>query len=765
MKRYYKSALALLLCIMLQMSGMPVIAASARDKTSKEKEEKDEIETSVSAKMIRKPPWVITITESLQKDLSDSSVSWIQDAKLSLVARSDGNVLGYDKSKDLIKDGKMHHVIGENEWDCVTMLEVKNIMKSKEIEAEGGYLDIGVSWVAESFDGFKIEEAKKGDSSKDDKGKENKSQDTQPADGQDILDVLSRPVEEDPYSPYNKDNPYVKEEKEKLKKQIEAKGKTPVSSKAANKRKKMFGIQDDLAIIWTAKAEMNCTARGYGDFDGNDFQAYIPGDPDGPVEGSILGAANLQGKDLDYNFTLELEIYNDDTVFATITLNNAIPGPQVFGRFKGKLTCEEELETKRKMSQKYPIWGVWTNAGHYEAMPRIKDDEKTKKNLDKRIGKWLLLKYGKGEDTCTYQMVTSTAEAVTLETGILAAYPGSFKCTDVKILTFNRSDPQNPVEKDGTSHLMNFRYNTVGDTISGTGIGGTLVRVRDPSLISTWNSISPTDPMPNFEKGNPASKSLPKGIWYKFEKIPEDKMTAEEKNSADNKTMSLFQSQYTFTCIDTTGESGVKKEMGTAVFMPVAGDDFIQLIDIESILYPASGGEPEEYISEPYDLWVSSEGAETGLISLNSHQYYRFVPDALKGHWSTMADIHSPQPEKGRFEAEDEEGNTIELNEGQQWRSFDDGTGTFRHLVYCSDRGKKGYLVETGKYRRTEVDQVLMSEVTGSFYALSGNEADGWKDRDLPEGDVCYRFQTDASGNLTFQPWPEVFFKLSAQKK
>ncbi|NLC42749.1 MAG: hypothetical protein GX783_00535, partial [Clostridiales bacterium] len=509
---------------------------------------------------------------------------------------------------------------------------------------------------------------------------------------------------------------------------------------------------------YTSSTQMKATVTGTNTLDGDkNFDLYDPTE-DAQTSGDLLALLGI-GKSFASECTVDIDVFGDDRATATIKMDG-----QSYGPFTGKFTTDEEVRWEHKENLKLPIWGVWSGVGPYEAMPKIKNDEKTKNNLDKRIGRWLQLTQGKNKELGenylgSYQLITATEGQVISETGTLQAYPGTFRCLKVKTLTFNRDDPQNPIEGDGSNHLMNFRYNPTTDTIDGMDIGGKMVRVRNANLIGTWNTIGPVAAMPDPDKVK-LSEELPKGVWYRFDKRTEEQKAAEMQELNKNPNGSAHVNVYTYICVDTTGSQGIKKESGTAIFIPMSDEEWIQLADIKGSIYPWDGKEPTQYEGEGNLLMIEGAIIQSGEINLNQELYYRFTPDPLKGSWSSLDGIQPPDPANDMLEAKDSSGKSASLSGNEQWWSFDDKAGSFRHIVYCEEEQGHGYLIETGKYRRTQIDQLLLTEVTGSFYPLSG---DGWKDRALPDGDVCYGFNLDVAGNLILHPMEETLYKLAGR--
>lgn len=404
---------------------------------------------------------------------------------------------------------------------------------------------------------------------------------------------------------------------------------------------------------------------------------------------------------------------------------------KTFGPFVGIFTCEEELDIKRKDTTTYPIWGVWTDVNPYEPMPNLtKDLEKIKEQLEKgetpkKInypeGRWVQLKKGKKDEANTYKMLQVSFDDITYEEGEIWPYPGSAMFKPARITVYSKDLLTILNEKQPLDYSQIIQYNTATDTIFYAGLGR-LVRVRNSNLLGVWSSVGEID-MPDLQN----VQNAPAGTWYEFVRATGE--ASEEAHIG-------FSAAYAFTRIIVNPDKSMEIDKGSAVIMPIAEEEFVELSDIKSERIAADGTKIVHQ-KEDESLLVSdfNKGESTILFS---RLKYTLIPGlALKGSWTTVdPPVKAPNPEIGEFSIPDADGRYVDPPGDAQWISFDREKKTFSWTQVLQDEG--GIFVRTGDYRTIGKDLLLLTNILGSFYALPGTDGESFQNKPYQNGEKLF---------------------------
>ena len=407
-----------------------------------------------------------------------------------------------------------------------------------------------------------------------------------------------------------------------------------------------------------------------------------------------------------------------------------------YGPYAGVFTCEEELETKRRDSGTWPIWGVWTDVNPYEPMPdtakdaktvseQIKNDEEVKK-IKYPEGRWVKLLQGKKEDVTTYTTLQGSAEDITYESGEIWPYPGSAMFKPDALTVYSKDLKEVLRTYKPMEYELVITYHTANDTITYPRFGS-LVRVRNADLLGVWSSIG-NIPMPAVS-GN---ADIPMGTWYEFVRGGGD--TAE-------KTQKGYSAAYTFTRIISKKDKSPEIDKGTAIIMPIAGNELVLLTGIETEVVAPDGTKTKlEKAKDNETLTVTDFNKSEGKVKLGLSEY-TFIPGLkLKGSWSTIdPPVGPPDAKNGVFMLRDENDEVFDPPADGQWVDFDSDKKTFTWTQML--QGPDGILARKGKYRTFGKDLLLLSEIKGSFYPRPGMDIQGFEDEDYMYGEKLFHVE------------------------
>lgn len=457
---------------------------------------------------------------------------------------------------------------------------------------------------------------------------------------------------------------------------------------------------------------------------------------DKTVSGTVSSPSGNQWVTADMNLLDNTDVNEKAKVRVMIDSDNNVVAyldcaGKTFGPYVGIFTCEEELNIKRKDTTTYPIWGVWTDDNPYEPMPNLtKDLEKIKEQLEKgespkKInypeGRWVQLKQGKKGEANTYKILQVSEEDVTYEEGEIWPYPGSamFKPGEKTVYSKNLLNILN--EMQPLDYTQIIQYNTATDTIYFLGLGR-LVRVRNANLLGVWSSEGEID-MPDLQN----VQNAPAGTWYEFVRATGD---------AAGEAQAGFSAAYVFTRIIVKPDKSMEIDKGSAVIMPLAEDEFVELSDIKSERIAADGTKTVQQ-KEDEPLRVSDFNKSESTILFSGSRYTLIPGLALKGSWSTVnPPVKAPNPEIGEFSIPDTDGRYVDPPGDAQWITFNREKKTFSWTQVLQDEG--GILVRTGDYRTIGKDLLLLTNILGSFYALPGTNGQSFQDKPYGYGEKLF---------------------------
>ena len=261
------------------------------------------------------------------------------------------------------------------------------------------------------------------------------------------------------------------------------------------------------------------------------------------------------------DYKLEFTINDKDFVKGTLTYTDKCGGNQKIP-LEGKLTCRTELVDKWQIDGKFPIWGTWTNADIYAAVPKIlSDHEKRRTQLAAKEkdpsakvdtvvynnGKWIMIKQGPKKLTkadlevtkehYSYLVLEINDESIFYESGVFNFLGTWFKLIPDARYKFPRDHQNNldlyskPLESYGSAFneptLFDLRYNVFDDTIQpckGYFSGVTMHRLKDVPITAVWSSVK------DVEKPDPANVRNKAGIWYEFKQEKGTYADAKDEN-------------------------------------------------------------------------------------------------------------------------------------------------------------------------------------------------------------------------------------------
>ncbi len=420
---------------------------------------------------------------------------------------------------------------------------------------------------------------------------------------------------------------------------------------------------------------------------------------------------------------VKLSVYSENDVVAEITVEGKTYGP-----YAGIFTCREDLETQRKDSGTWPIWGVWTDANPYERMPNVSGDYETiqkqieenqnPKKINYMEGRWVSLKKGKGDDPSTYSTLQVSETDITHEEGEIWPYPGSMQFKPKARTVYSRDMTEELRSYKIPDYTVSITYFTGSDRISYQGFG-MLIRVRNPNVIGVWSSIGNL-PMPNLERDS----DIPMGTWYEFKKGGSEEQA---------KVSKYYSAAYTFTRIISNKDKSIVIDKGTAIMMPVADRDHITLSNIESERIDENGTKTKS-TKEDEIIGVSDYSKSEGTIKYNAIEYTSIPGMSIEGSWSTLEpSVKAPDVESGSFKVRDENGDAFDPPADSQWLDFDKGEKTLTWTKMVSEPA--GILVETSKYRTFGEDLLLLTDTKGSFYASPGTGIESFEDEEYMYGE------------------------------
>lgn len=420
---------------------------------------------------------------------------------------------------------------------------------------------------------------------------------------------------------------------------------------------------------------------------------------------------------------VKLSVFSENDVVVEIEMEGKTYGP-----YAGIFTCRDDLETQRKDSGTWPIWGVWTDVNPYERMPnapgdyktiqeQIKKNEKPKK-INYKEGRWVSLKKGKGDEPSTYSTLQVSEEDITYEEGEMWPFPGSSLFKPKARTVYSRDMTEEISSYKLPDYTVHITYYTGSDRINYQGFG-MLIRVRNPNVLGIWSSVGAL-PMPNVERDS----DIPIGTWYEFKKGGSEEQA---------KASSYCSAAYTFTRIISDKDKSIVIDKGTAIMMPVADNDLITLSSIESEKIEKNGTKTKS-TKEDEIIGISDYSKSEGTIEYNEIEYTSIPGMSIEGRWSTLEpSVKAPDVKSGSFKVRAENGNAFDPPADSQWLDFDKGEKTLTWTKMVSEPA--GILVETSKYRTFGEDLLLLTDIKGSFYANPGTGIESFEDEEYMYGE------------------------------
>jgi len=483
------------------------------------------------------------------------------------------------------------------------------------------------------------------------------------------------------------------------------------------------------------------TIQGNGVFDGANgtVKMYSVTSPWGDIDQD----RNREGM---IGYKIDLTIDDKDFVKATVTHTDNY-GYSYEWPVEGVFTCKKEIETKLKISVKFPIWGTWTDKDIYAEVPSIiKDHEKRQRQIGAKEkdpsakidtitynnGEWFsLIKGAKGKPH-SYEMIEITDTYILYEKGIMDMF---FKLIpDVKY-RFPRDHQDNlalysqPLESYGqqlTTSTFDAKYFFRTDNLmmtNGFFIGTTLYRVRGSVFCETWSSVK------DVEKPDPKTVRNTAGTWYEFKMASGEYTDGKDANGNAAKVYTPSEvGGLTFERVIVNGNGSAEVVSGRAEIY--AFDQYIKCYVEKRVIYDSSGkdstetygddyvededDEDDEYEYEELMIRYTDHDKSAGTILLNGGTFYKVSKATLNGTWSTQESA-PPLPDSSK---EDARKAIAENYAGPvTWIKFNSPSREFSRLIW---RPGEGLLLEKGTYKTLGEGQVVLDNIVGTFYNASG---------------------------------------------
>jgi len=440
-------------------------------------------------------------------------------------------------------------------------------------------------------------------------------------------------------------------------------------------------------------------------------------------------------------YTIDLTIDDKDFVKASVKHTDNY-GYSYDWPITGKFTCKKEIETKLKISAKFPVWGTWTDKDIYADVPTIiKDYEKRQRQIAAKEkdpsakidtvtynnGKWFSLVKGSKTTPHTYEMTEITDQYILYEKGVMDQF---FKLIpDVKY-QFPRDHQDNsalyskPLESYGqllTSSKFDAKYNFRADTLmmkNGFFVGTELYRVRGSVCCETWSSVK------DVEKPDPKTVRSTAGTWYEF-KMASGAYT--DGNGGKVYTPSEV-GGLTFEKVVVNGNGTAEVLSGRAEIY--AFDEYIKCYVEKRVKYDGGGKaatetygddvdeddeEAEEYEYEELTIRYTDYNKSAGTIQLNGGTFYKVSKAALNGTWSTQESAPPlPDSSSEAARAAIKENYAVPVT----WLKFSSPSREFSRLIW---KPGEGLLLETGTYTTLGEGQVVLENIVGTFYRGDGS--------------------------------------------
>lgn len=457
-------------------------------------------------------------------------------------------------------------------------------------------------------------------------------------------------------------------------------------------------------------------------------------------------------------FDVSLVIYEDDTASAGASMNPIDPIGTLYNKsatLKGNLTCQNDIDTKMKITANIPIWGTWTDSDVYASVPKIlRDHEKrqfqqTAREKDSAAkiedifynnGKWLTLAKNKDftsplDPRYGYQVVEITDTQILLESGEIWV-GADFAMHPTEKYIFPRDHQDNlalfslPLEEyeqdtdtDSAISYFNCSYNSITDTLTpriGFFMGTTLYRVKGAAFNETWTNVR------EIEKPDPKTVRSTAGTWYEFKQASGS--YAEGKDKDGNEIQVYTPSEVgglTFEKVTVNKDGSAEVLTGKAEVQALV--DCIVCYVEKRVTYDSGGtsttvtygddetDDDEEYAYEELIVYYSDFDKSAGTIRLNNEQFYKVSKANLNGTWSTQEEA-PPLPDTSKDTARAEIAQNYQTP--VTWLKFNSPTLEFTRLIW---KPGEGLLIEKGTYREIGDYQAVVENISGTLYDCSDN--------------------------------------------
>ena len=462
----------------------------------------------------------------------------------------------------------------------------------------------------------------------------------------------------------------------------------------------------------------------------------------------------------DVNFYFDLTIDDKDNAKADLVYTDQ------FGSYTheltGQLTCQKSIETKLKISKKFPIWGTWTDKDPYAAVPKILADHQKRQTqlaakktdpsakVDTIVynnGKWLTLVKGKTlvqkspfdpkNEPYVYQMIEITDEFIQFEIGeiwlgvSLGMHPTEkyYFPRDHQNNTALFSEPLSAYSQPLSESFLNLSYNSITDTIRptlGFFMGTTLYRVKGPAFYDTWSNVK------GVEKPDPKSVRSTAGTWYDF---AIQKGVYTDGKDKDGNPAKVYEPPE-------VGGANFEKvtvhKNGTAEVLSGSAEinalsDYIVCYVEKRVTYDANGkattenygndnakgdeDDDDEFDYEELIIAYSDYNKAAGTIKFDGETFYKVSKATLNGTWSTQ-EAAPPLPDASNKDAREAIARNYKVP--VLWYKFNSPGMDFTRLTW---RPGEGLLIETGAYRNLGDGRIVLDNIVGTFYGSDGELA------------------------------------------
>ena len=486
---------------------------------------------------------------------------------------------------------------------------------------------------------------------------------------------------------------------------------------------------------------------------------------------------------IDYN--LEFTINDKDFVKGTLTYTDKCGGNQKIP-LEGKLTCQSELVVKWQIDGKFPIWGTWTNADVYAAVPKIlQDHEKRRAQLAAKAkdpsakvdtvtynnGKWIMIMQGPKKLTkadmeitkehYSYFVLEINNESIFYESGVFNYLGTWFKLIPDERYRFPRDHQNNldlyskplgsykPAFNEPT--LFDLRYNVYTDTIlpcKGYFNGVTMHRLKDAPITAVWSSSK------GIERPDPANIRSNAGIWYEFKSEKGTYVdTVNEAGEPIKKYVPSKYGGYTFERLTVNKDNTAESVSGRSELYGF--DDTLRCYIWKRTRYgkdgkaaaeeyepekDEDGNEDENFEYEKFRITYSEYDKSAGTIKFNEKEFYKVTKASLNGTW--CSDISAPPlPDTSKENAREALMEYYKNN--TEWLKLDSSGRTFIRVLWEKDGEEMKLLTETGKYSTRGGSQIVLDEIVGTCYSAANELL--FEDIPDPSGTETLVYRTDDS--------------------